>query len=407
MQRRILVATFGSAGDVFPLIPLVRRLRAEGHDVRCAAPRALGLYLRTAGLPMHALGDGSEMRVFDDARIVTTRFGGWASWRHTLVDYVAPTLERDLATLDDLVTAWRPDAIVTSGFAVAARVVAHLRGIARTEASIYPQQLDAALAPSHLAWPLRRALAGMAGRDVEDPVVGEWLWGAGSTDAALLHDPALLHARAPSPVGDPIGFPYWDEAPGRPDDVVRVDEWLAASERPVVLVTLGSFLGARQRQVWDDAVAAVGESGARPLLVGPRDRGGEGLPPVPGLLAVGFVPLSRVVPHVDAVVHHGGIGTMFAALRAGRPAVVLPQAFDQPHNAALVEAAGVGVDGRTSSLAAAVARVLDDPALAARAEAVGRELVPGERAVTALAERVLRVAGGDRRPVPSGAGGGA
>lgn len=402
MSRRILVATFGSAGDVFPLIPVVKRLRGEGHDVRCAVPRALGLYLRSAGLPMYALGDGSEMRVFDDPHIVTTRFHGWASWRRTLVDYVAPTIERDLTSLDGFVASWDPEVIVTSGFAVAARVIAHRRGIPRLEATIYPQQLDPVLGTSRIAWRLRQGLARTTGQDVDDPVLGEWMWGAGSVEVALLHDAALV---AGSLVArDPIGFPSWDGVPMRSDDLARVDAWRASSARPIVLVTLGSFLGVRPSRAWIDAAAAVSESGARPLLVGPRGRGGDDcLPAIPDLLAVGFVSHARVMPHVDAVIHHGGIGTMFSSLRAGRPAVVLPQAFDQPFNAALVEQVGVGIDGQRHALEVAVGRVLDDPALAAQAEALRHKLVPADVAVDTLTERVLEVAAGGGRAVVRGA----
>jgi UDP:flavonoid glycosyltransferase YjiC (YdhE family) len=42
------------------------------------------------------------------------------------------------------------------------------------------------------------------------------------------------------------------------------------------------------------------------------------------------------------VVHQAGIGTLAQALRAGRPQVILPVAFDQPDNARRAAALGVG-----------------------------------------------------------------
>jgi sterol 3beta-glucosyltransferase len=42
-----------------------------------------------------------------------------------------------------------------------------------------------------------------------------------------------------------------------------------------------------------------------------------------------FIPHSWLFAQASCIVHHGGIGTTVAALRAGCPAVILPHAFDQ------------------------------------------------------------------------------
>ena len=48
------------------------------------------------------------------------------------------------------------------------------------------------------------------------------------------------------------------------------------------------------------------------------------------------------LPRAAALVHHGGIGTLAQALRAGCPQLVMPMAFDQPDNAVRLERLGVG-----------------------------------------------------------------
>ena len=48
------------------------------------------------------------------------------------------------------------------------------------------------------------------------------------------------------------------------------------------------------------------------------------------------------LPHMAAVVSHGGLSTITAALTAGVPLVCIPQGRDQYHNAARVAATGVG-----------------------------------------------------------------
>lgn len=53
-----------------------------------------------------------------------------------------------------------------------------------------------------------------------------------------------------------------------------------------------------------------------------------------------FVDQSRVLPLVDLVVHHGGTGTVLAALATGLPQLILPQGADQFLNAEVLLAVG-------------------------------------------------------------------
>lgn len=46
----------------------------------------------------------------------------------------------------------------------------------------------------------------------------------------------------------------------------------------------------------------------------------------------------------DVIIHHGGVGTSAAALRAGKPQIICPFMLDQPHNAALLKSLGVAPD---------------------------------------------------------------
>ena len=53
-----------------------------------------------------------------------------------------------------------------------------------------------------------------------------------------------------------------------------------------------------------------------------------------------FVPQAQVLPLCDAVICHGGSGTMLGALAHGLPLLVLPQGADQFTNADLLAATG-------------------------------------------------------------------
>jgi UDP:flavonoid glycosyltransferase YjiC (YdhE family) len=55
-----------------------------------------------------------------------------------------------------------------------------------------------------------------------------------------------------------------------------------------------------------------------------------------------YLSFDALLPRVGAIVHHGGIGTLAAAIEAGMPQLVVPRAHDQPDNAARLSRLGVG-----------------------------------------------------------------
>jgi UDP:flavonoid glycosyltransferase YjiC (YdhE family) len=113
----------------------------------------------------------------------------------------------------------------------------------------------------------------------------------------------------------------------------------------------------------------------------------------------GFVPHELVLPHMAAVISHGGLSTITTALAAGVPIVCVPQGREQPVNADRVAASGVGLvvaaDAPPAELAAALVAVLADPA--ARREA---QRFAGVIARLGSGDQATRiVAGLLRRPV--------
>jgi len=56
---------------------------------------------------------------------------------------------------------------------------------------------------------------------------------------------------------------------------------------------------------------------------------------------VGLLPFQKLMRHVSAVVHHGGVGTLACALAAGIPQLVLPKGADRPDTAARLQKLGV------------------------------------------------------------------
>jgi UDP:flavonoid glycosyltransferase YjiC (YdhE family) len=102
------------------------------------------------------------------------------------------------------------------------------------------------------------------------------------------------------------------------------------------------------------------------------------------------------MPHLDAVVTHGGHNTVCEALAHGLPLVVAPIRDDQPTVAAQVVAAGAGVRltysrARAADIRSALESVLDEPEYGLAAELVRESFLAAGGAATAadLLEKVV------------------
>jgi UDP:flavonoid glycosyltransferase YjiC (YdhE family) len=106
----------------------------------------------------------------------------------------------------------------------------------------------------------------------------------------------------------------------------------------------------------------------------------------------GFVSHEAVLPHMAAVITHGGMSTVATALAAGVPMVCVPQGRDQPLNAARVQELGAGLmvppDAPPQALAAAVRTVLAESRFATAAQrlAAGAAAVGNGELATDLVE---------------------
>jgi UDP:flavonoid glycosyltransferase YjiC (YdhE family) len=124
------------------------------------------------------------------------------------------------------------------------------------------------------------------------------------------------------------------------------------------------------------------------------------------MIGAEFLPQTSVLPHVDAVITHGGNNTVTECMWFGKPMIVLPIFWDQHDNAQRVDETGYGLRLPTYShepeqLVAALDRVLADEELRARCAAAGERLRrrPGTVLAAELIERLAR----SREPVLSAA----
>ena len=150
----------------------------------------------------------------------------------------------------------------------------------------------------------------------------------------------------------------------------RMTELLAEPGGPWVLLSLGTTLQ-DQTMTLPRILEAVARLPIRVLLTLGGVLQPSAINPPPNVTVCGFIPHDLLLPHMAAVVSHGGLSTITAALAAGVPLVCIAQGRDQADNAKRVVASGVGraVDkyAQPTEIAAAIEAVLADPSILDRA----------------------------------------
>lgn len=176
----------------------------------------------------------------------------------------------------------------------------------------------------------------------------------------------------------------------RPADPIAPD----AAAEPLVYVTLGTVFN-DDLTLFLVAVEAARELGVRVVVtLGPGNDPGV-LGPQPSHVTVEqFIPQADLLPACAAVVSHAGSGTFLAALAAGVPQVLLPQAADQFLNAQAAAEGGVAIavpraEASVARVREALERVIGDETFRQAAGRVRAEIsaMPAPEAVAAELER--------------------
>jgi sterol 3beta-glucosyltransferase len=399
---RVLLVTTGSRGDVEPFAALAAGLARAGHDPLLAAPRRLAGHAAARGIPVAPLDDG----IFALQQEVA---GKGASASVTAARSALPLLRRwldDVATLQDS----GADMVVYAPKSLGAHHLADRLGVPSIAGLPVPLFSPTARFPSPLS-PVRpprflnRASWRLAGA-VEAPyrrMVRTWrsealgLTGPTPNLAERVAHDGVLHAWSPHLLPAPDDWPaelaptgFWSAPPDDdwtpPDALAR---FLDAGEPPVY-VGFGSMLARDPEAFTRTVLGGLRRSGRRAVLA----TGWGALRPSDAPERVHVLdqaPHDWLLPRVSVAVHHGGVGTVAAALRAGVPQVVRPFLGDQPFWARQVHERGVAALPLTGRLTAdGLATAIDEAASRAGAARDLAAKVRGEDGVSAAVERIER-----------------
>jgi MGT family glycosyltransferase len=155
----------------------------------------------------------------------------------------------------------------------------------------------------------------------------------------------------------------------RQDKPYTVPRFAAQEGAPLIYLSFGS-LGAGDVPLLKRLIRALGELPCRALVNvgGNKDQYAE-LPP--NVIIDSWFPQPSVIPQVDVVIHHGGNNSFTECLLFGKPAIIMPFAWDGHDNATRVQETGHGfrlsrADWTEAELARRVRECLHDRALHAR-----------------------------------------
>ncbi len=110
---------------------------------------------------------------------------------------------------------------------------------------------------------------------------------------------------------------------------------------PAVYIGFGSMVNSKPEETANLVLQALERSGQRGVLsAGWGGLKKDELPKT--VFMIGSIPHNWLFPKMAAVVHHGGVGTTAAGLRAGIPAIITPYFGDQPFWGQRIYELGVG-----------------------------------------------------------------
>ncbi|HEX2913156.1 MAG TPA: glycosyltransferase [Chloroflexia bacterium] len=413
---KVTIVASGTRGDVQPYIALGKGLKQAGYDVRVLTNANFETLVTEAGLAFSSIGESIEAITQSEEwrRIAeSSNFLKILSQMRTEMKRYATAVARRLPDLlegSDLIIA---------GMAAMLGVfsIAEMRKIPLIQAYLFPftptSQFPSPLTPglpplgtlNRLSFQAMRQMfwqsskmADVLTRQQQGLAKGSF-WGPYRELARK--DMPVLYGYSRHVLPHPQDWPathrvtgYWflDEPEGWIPPASLV-EFLQAGEPPVY-IGFGSMSNRDPREAGQLALEALELSGQRGVIAS----GWGGLQPTElpkNVFLISSIPHSWLFPRMAAVVHHGGVGTTAAGLRAGIPSILIPFMGDQAFWGQRVAALGVGpkpiprkkLTGKL--LAGAIKESLSNPLVSQKASELGQK-ISAENGIKEVAEVVDR-----------------
>jgi rhamnosyltransferase subunit B len=358
---RFLLATWGSLGDLHPMIALALELRDRGHNIIFATSEYDRIKVESLGFRFQRISPNLP----EDPQVAAQLMDPKKGTERVLRDFVLASLQDNYDALK--LIAKEVDLLVAHEIIYAAPIVAEELKLRWVSCVLAPGSFFSAYDPI-----ITSAFPALAKLRSLGPTINRWVvkfvkflthpWGEPvyqlrkKLDLPPIQNPIIgndkcspylvlalfswvLGTSQPDWPSHAVitGFTFYD---GNQEKKLTPEllDFLDAGDPPLVF-TLGSAAVLVASDFYAESVQAALKLDRRAVLLMGDNPPPDNLPA--SIFACNYAPYSEIFPHACAIVHQGGIGTTAQGLRSGCPTLVMPYSHDQPDNAARVERLGV------------------------------------------------------------------
>ncbi len=392
---KIVLATYGSRGDVQPMIALSLALKSAGHDVLLVGPPEFALWAKKSGCPFLPFGHDVTAFIDSQANVVHLRCD------IASLALVRRSLRLQLRTLSSIFKG--ADLIVGSSLMLGASTIAEFLGIPYRYIVFTPQLFPSKDHPypaiktqtlSPLANDFTWKAAGIADKLNLTRIINQFRQ---TTSLGIIKDawdhilgemPIAACDRAVADIPDDVdkkviqtGYLHLDSQDVLPPEL---EDYIAAGDKPIY-----AGFGSMPVRDQEDNIPLLIKS-ARNVdkrIITPAFDKKQGIGKFEkDVYFIKEVPHRVLFPHTDLIIHHGGAGTTATAALSGVPQIIVPHILDQYYHGHKIYTSGLGPKSvwrknlTVQTLTAALKKCIFNPAIRQQAKRT-RALIDPENAL--------------------------
>ena len=406
---KIVVVGWGTTGDVYPVLALAERLLERGHQVRVCALTLYRDKILEIGAAFSEIGVEFDLEEFHAALdAIIPKRDPLAMMRLIVEEGIVRRGEKWYQSC--LAAMKGADLVICHSVDIPAQEAAIRHNIPWFTVTYCPaiiKSLDFAPYPfpnwgrafNAVVWKIAQLRLGPS----IDALFNQFIVSVGGKPRASvmlegMYSPYLNLIAASPNLCPPADFPPNHKFTGvwhlAAPSYVPPAELVAFLEEgpPPVIITFGSMGGSNGRETTEILIDAVNRTNQRAIIQ--AGWGQLGMPEaLPNIFCTAYVPHQWLFPQGCCVVHHGGAGTTASVCRAKVPSVVVAHNADQPYWGKRLSDLGVAPKHlhrrnlTAERLAKRIQKVLDTPAMKARAHVLGEQMET-ENGLTSAVEMI-------------------
>jgi sterol 3beta-glucosyltransferase len=330
---KIALLTLGTRGDVQPFAVLGKALQESGHDVTLSTAKNFSSFVESYGLPFVPVN--ADFQAILNSEEGKKMMSNPLSARKHLHRLIYPMMQDAMKTFYQVSTD--KDCVLFHVKAMADYFADKCEGkFIRTNVVPAIEPTREFINPVFSSWNLPAVLNRMSykltdlGMKMMQTPLNTFRRQIGLTEKFQKKNFPSIYGISPHFLDQPQDYPsgahftgFWTERSSEELDK-EITDFLSAGDPPL-LFTLGSMPFESKLNLSGSIQKLTSELNTRTIVVQ-----GWGLNQTEGLQNNGQIkvirsaPYDKLMPHIKAAIHHGGIGTIAACLTAGKPFLTCP-----------------------------------------------------------------------------------